>query len=405
MTTIVLTSEDKQFRLDDEGRIHWQTDPTNPLPGQPIARIQKGSDIYKPAVIIPEDSPFHGKEGIDEKIGTWLEKNIESALMPAFKLLEEEEMTLAAKEIGRKLYDSLGVLPRQELAGDIKELDEEGRAALRHRRVRMGPLTVFLPELNKPAGVKLRGLLWWLWHDKTLPAPVPQDGIVSLPVKDQEIDPLFYQSIGYPVVGPRAVRVDMLDRVVCAIYDTAKDGKFQAQHQMAEWLGSNIADLYAVLEALGHKKIHDPVEEKIKADAALADGAAEDRVSEEPKAPEGQAEEAASSEEVPAADKPDDQKPAEDKPSEKPELATFALKAGKAGEKRQPPKQRAFKDKSKDKPRKDKGPKDKKKKDPKHKGERKERIYTAEAKTDPADSPFAILQQLKDQNQKSGTEE
>ena len=53
----------------------------------------------------------------------------------------------------------------------------------------------------------------------------------------------------------------MLDRVICAVYDAAKEGKFQAPHQMAEWLGSNITDLYAVLEAMGHTKIYDPADE------------------------------------------------------------------------------------------------------------------------------------------------
>ena len=76
----------------------------------------------------------------------------------------------------------------------------------------------------------------------SLPAEVPADGIVSFSIKDKDVDADYYRAIGYPVYGPRAMRVDMLDRVVCAVYDGAKDGKFMAQHQMAEWLGSNIED-------------------------------------------------------------------------------------------------------------------------------------------------------------------
>src|SRR5690606_14147693 len=104
---------------------------------------------------------------------------------------------------------------------------------------------------------------------KELPAETPKDGMVSFSVADKTVDADYYRSIGYPVYGPRSIRVDMLDRVVCAVYDSAKDGKFQAQHKMAEWLGCNILDLYAVLEAMGHKIIHDPAAEKAKDESPL----------------------------------------------------------------------------------------------------------------------------------------
>jgi ATP-dependent RNA helicase SUPV3L1/SUV3 len=120
---------------------------------------------------------------------------------------------------------------------------------------------VFLPALNKPAGVKLRGLLYALWNDKPLPPPLPRDGVVSQKV-DESANRDFYRAIGYPVYGPRAIRIDMLDRVISAVYDNAKDGKFQAQHKMAEWLGCQIDDLYGVLTAMGHRKIEAPVKEE-----------------------------------------------------------------------------------------------------------------------------------------------
>lgn len=105
----------------------------------------------------------------------------------------------------------------------------------------------------------------------------------------------------------RAASVDMLDRVVCAVYDGAKDGQFKARHKMAEWLGSNILDLYAVLEAMGHKIIHDPAAEKVKA--------------EETPAAEAPAE---------AVETPAEAAPAAEKA--KPELATFRLKRGRANQ-------------------------------------------------------------------------
>lgn len=356
---MILTSEDKQFRLLEDGQIAWQKDPTNPMPGQRVAQIIRGESILFPGVTLP-DGPL--TEGQDRDILTahikgWLERHIRTVLEPLFRT--EENETGPAADIYGKLCNALGILPREELEDMLTALDPDGKAALRRKKIRSGPLLVFLPELNKPAAVRLRAVLWALWNGKDLPPEMPADGIVSFNVTEKkDCDPAYYRAIGYPVYGPRALRADMLDRVVCAVYDNASGGTFEARHNMAEWLGCNIADLYAILEAMGHSKIHDPLEEKIKAEEAAA---------------------------------PQTETSVSDKPQEKPALATFRLKRGKAAgnaarqEKPQKPEKKP--------PRKQKRP-EKKKQDKSH----KERVFTADAQQ--ADSPFAVLQQLKDGNAK-----
>lgn len=356
---MILNSIDKQFNLADDGQIAWQKDLTNPMPGEPVASIKKGDALLVPTCEVMESPALEGqdKEAVQKFVSEWLERHVKTVLEPLFKLHDEDIAEGAPKEIAQKLHEALGILPRGDLENLIGQMDEEKRATLRSKKIRFGPLIVFLPELNKPAAVRLRALLLTLWNDKPLPAEVPADGIVSFSVADKQVDPDYYRAIGYPVYGPRSVRVDMLDRVICAVYDSAKEGKFQAQHQMAEWLGSNIADLYAVLEAMGHTKIHDPADE----------AKVEEVKPEVESAP------------VPAEEKTEKQE------EKKPELATFKLKRGKAIDKRaESSEKKPFKKKSK--------PKNKKqgsKKEP------KERVYKAEVESKPEDSPFAVLQQLK----------
>ncbi len=335
---MLLRSEDKHFTLAEDGQLFWQDDPSNPLPGIPVGRVVKGEALLSPKV----ESDADAQEA--EKLQTLFDLNLKLALQPLFNLVEGEDLKDQAQEICKKLHDAMGVLPREDVQRLVNEMDEEGRNALRKRKIRMGPLLIFMPELNKPAAVKLKAFLLSLWNGKSLPAETPADGIVSYAAGEQELDKDYYLAIGYPVYGPRVIRVDMLDRVVCAVYDTAKDGTFQAQHQMAEWLGSNIPDLYDVLEAMGHKKISEPapVEES-------SEGTEEKK--------------------------------------EKPELATFKLKRGSAISRPAPQK-----DQKKDGPKKTDKPKFKKKKKDKAKP-KGERVYTAEAKQE--DSPFAVLQQLK----------
>lgn len=400
---MIVHSQDKQFSLSAGGNVHWQKDPTNPLTGPIIGSIRKGRDILNPdldlveGVVTPED-----KEQVFTHVQEWLQRYIRSILSPLFLLADGEGIDGSAKDIAQKVYDALGILPRDQVQGLIDQLTEEGRAALRKRKLRMGPLLIYLPELNKPAAVRLQAMLWALWHDLGLPAQTPADGMVSFSVRDQVIDPAYYRAIGYPVYGPRAIRVDMLDRVVCAVYDSAKEGKFKAQHQMAEWLGCTIADLYEVLGAMGHRKIHDPLEEKIKAEAESI------KAPETPEtpAPVAEQETQGAAVEGQAVSIP---KPA----AERPELATFALKRGRASEAQAPKAERA----ENKKPRFDKKKKDassttrpektfEKKSDFKKKHrkgrnkdddreERGERVIKAWPKSKPEDSPFAILQKLK----------
>jgi ATP-dependent RNA helicase SUPV3L1/SUV3 len=386
---MILNSLDKQFALDEQGQITWQKDLTNPMPGEVVAEIKKGEAILKPTCSVVEGETTEGqdKEAVENFIQEWLGRHVKESLEPLFNLQDENLPQGAPQDIAVKLYESLGVITRSEIQDLIAVMDEEQRASLRPKKIRFGPLLVYLPELNKPAAVRLRALLLTLWNEGELPATVPADGIVSFSVEGQELDKAYYQSIGYPIYGPRSIRVDMLDRVICAVYDSAKEGKFMAQHQMAEWLGSNIADLYAVLEAMGHKKIHDPADEVAATEVEKKDKPeAEESV-------EAQSEDAnAKPEEIQEAKVKDGEK----KEIVKPDLATFALKKGKVADK-----PAVYNNTKKNKlsgsqfSTDNKKFKKKKLHKKKPREQQRERVYTAEAESKPEDNPFAILQQLK----------
>jgi ATP-dependent RNA helicase SUPV3L1/SUV3 len=351
----MLNAQPSQFKLAVDGSILYQPDASNPQPGSAIAKIRKGRSPIAPEIDI-SDGASQDKNIAKEFLAGWLKNHINEILAPLVALEDIEKLAGPARGICFQLFEAMGIVPRESLEDLIGGLDSEMRQALRAKQVRLGPLLVFLPALNKPAGVRLRGLLWSLWNDKPLPAPVPADGIMSLKVDPGRADRRFYQAVGYPIFGPRAVRIDMLDRVISAVYDNAKEGKFRAEHKMAEWLGVPIDDLYAILEAMGHRKIAQPVS------------------AEEPTAEEVVKELAM----------------AEKKPDVKPELAQFYLKKGKAFEK---PK---FKKEQSERPKKNF------KKD-KHKKPHEPKIIQATVKSKPEDSPFAILEQLKVKKDAAGS--
>ncbi|MGQ0527247.1 MAG: hypothetical protein ACT4OY_04360 [Alphaproteobacteria bacterium] len=370
----MLSAKATQFKLLDDGRIHYQPQESNPLPGDAVAHITKGPGALHPAIMIDESAALASldKTAVKNHLEAWLNDHIKTVLEPLVNLENLEAAAAPVRGIGFQLYESMGIVPREKLEDLISVLDPAMRQDLRARNIRLGPVLVFLPVLNKPAAVRLRAILWTLFRGNTLPAETPRDGIVSFKIDAAKIDRDFYQAVGYPVYGPRAIRIDMLDRVINAIYEGAKDGKFQAQHAMAEWLGCGIGELYEILEAMGHRKIQDakPAEQNAAPAAAAA-------------------------EETPA----ETETP---KPAAKPELSFFRLKKGKAFTTPQllSPRKRRTDTPDKDSRFRGKGKEEGKNKTrkPVHKKreERKPepRIMSAEAKTQ-SESPFAILGQLK----------
>ncbi len=385
---LMLNAQDSQFTLKEDGTLCYQSKLNNPVPGEPVAKVCKGETILRPDIDLLESDLLEDseKEAVKQHLKGWLHRHVDSVLEPLKTLETEDAITAPARGICYQVREALGIIPRHVVEPLIGELDPEGRAALRARKVKLGPVLVFIPALNKPAAVRLRALLWSLWHDKPLPAPVPADGIVSVTVDRKEIDPRFYRAMGYPVYGPRAVRIDMLDGVINSIYDSAEKGVFKAKHEMAEWLGCPILDLYEVLEAMGHRKIDDPAENAAAAPATEETREETHKPETDPSAenPEDPPDATSTEEGEGEGEEQKEEPKKEARPEQKkPELATFRLKKGKASDR---PKHAPHK----------KRDQDKKGKKRQGKPEQKPRVMEAGLKARPEDSPFAILQQLKD---------
>jgi ATP-dependent RNA helicase SUPV3L1/SUV3 len=232
----MMKADDTQFQLAEDGTVLYQASVNNPVPGKPVATIKTGSTILSPVVDLLDSDLItdQDKAAVQERLDTWLKKHIDETLLNLAPLENPDDVSGAARGIAFQLFEAFGVLPRESVEDLIASLEQEDRAALRSLYVRMGPVFIYLPSLMKPAAIRLKAALWSLWHEKPLPAEVPADGITSFSVADKSVDKDYLQVLGYPVYGNRAIRLDMLDRLVIAIYDSAKEGTFRAEHKMAE---------------------------------------------------------------------------------------------------------------------------------------------------------------------------
>ncbi len=136
-----------------------------------------------------------------------------------------------ARGIGYQIVERFGVLDRRDVATQVRDLDQEGRAMLRRFGVRFGQFSIFMPLLLKPAPARLLVTLWAVQNSRFLetsereghppPAP-PPPGLCSVPL-DGEATKAFYAAAGFRICGTRAVRVDMLERLGDMIR-AARDG-------------------------------------------------------------------------------------------------------------------------------------------------------------------------------------
>ncbi|MCP5432847.1 MAG: disulfide oxidoreductase [Alphaproteobacteria bacterium] len=128
----------------------------------------------------------------------------------------EPALTGLARGIAFRLIEAFGALDRRQVADDIRQLAPVERSQLRRLGVRIGEFSVFLPSLLKPSPARLLSVLWAAFEDRfrpDLPIPsLPQPGLCSVGLEAGS-PRAFYGAVGFRVLGKRAVRIDMLERL------------------------------------------------------------------------------------------------------------------------------------------------------------------------------------------------
>ncbi|HYD69861.1 MAG TPA: disulfide oxidoreductase, partial [Azospirillum sp.] len=238
---------DAAFALTPVGEVTWN--------GLPVARLGAGPSVLAPAVLPnPEALLDQGQsDRVRARLERWLRAHVAARLKPLLALRDAEELSGPARGLAFQLVEGLGVLPRAPVAKLIEGLEKTDRRDVAKRGVRLGVTHLYLPALAKPGAVELRALLWAVHKGLALPAPTPPAGRVSV-AAEPGVPAGFWEAIGYPLAGPRAVRVDMLDRLETEMLKQAKEGTATPEPALAQIIGVGPDDLAAVLGGLGYTR-------------------------------------------------------------------------------------------------------------------------------------------------------
>ena len=292
--TSLAASADTDLKLSRDGKIIWHH--------AAVGEVQPGDGMLQLRAEVLADEALAGpaRDEVKARLQKFVDRHVTALLEPLQKLAEGEGLEGLARGMAFRLVESLGVLARETVTEDVKALSQDDRANLRKFGVRFGAFHIFLPALLKPAPTDLRLLLWWLAARKENPATLlpqpPGQGLTSAHVEGDAPEG-FYRVSGFRVCGPRAVRVDMLERLADVIRDrvfwrprvpeeprpngSVEGGGFTIVADMMSLVGCSGEEFEGILRSLGFRaqtkrvKKTAPKPAEVEATPAAAEAAVE----------------------------------------------------------------------------------------------------------------------------------
>lgn len=239
-----------------------------------VGKLVRGDDPLKPRVeaFVDDEAGAEVAEKVQRRLQHFIDRKIAAAFEPMIKMQDDAELAGLAKGFAFRLAEGFGVIPRGEVANDVKALDQDARGSLRKHGVRFGQFTIFMPLLLKPAPTRLRLVLWSLSKGLQDFPEAPPPGLVTVPTVSG-LEPGTYAMSGYRAAGERAIRIDMLERLADLLRDQDTRGGFEATADMLSITGMTLEQFANLMEGLGYKA-EKGEREKVK--AAPATEASED---------------------------------------------------------------------------------------------------------------------------------
>ncbi|ODT81929.1 MAG: helicase [Pelagibacterium sp. SCN 64-44] len=279
----------EEFVLATDGRLRWK--------GDIVAELVEGDALYRPRILMLADESLTGTdlERVQDRLGLWLRHHINTVLEPVMALEAPADLEGPARGIAFQLYEHLGVIPRAQVADEVKALDQDVRGKMRKLGIKFGAYHIYVPLSLKPAPRELALILFALKN-----GGVRQPGVTDIPhivlsgrtsfVVDAEVDKRLYEIAGFKVAGSRAVRIDILERLADIIRPlialdasrpyqgelpagAAEGNGFRVTVEMTSLLGCSGEDFASILTSLGYrvKRVPRPVVETPAVETPVAE--------------------------------------------------------------------------------------------------------------------------------------
>ncbi|WP_138469487.1 helicase-related protein [Poseidonocella sp. HB161398] len=312
---------DTELDFTDQGGLMWGE--------HAVGKLAVGAETLKPQVkaFVDEEAGAEVAQKVQRRLQHFIDRKINAAFEPLLAMSRDEALSPAARGFAFRLTEGQGIIPRDQIAQEVKALDQETRGQLRKHGVRFGQFTIFLPLLLKPAPTRLRLVLWALDSNLDDFPSAPPPGLVTVPT-DEHVPEGYHPMAGYRPAGVRSIRIDMLERLADLLRAQDTRGGFEATPDMLSITGMTLEQFADLMQGLGYKAERGerqkakpaPAAAETPAAEAAAEVGAEEAPAEAADAAEAEAE--APAVEVQAAEAPAEEAPAEE--ASAPEAETVA---------------------------------------------------------------------------------
>ncbi|WP_372611001.1 helicase-related protein [Aquicoccus sp.] len=291
---------DTEMDFSEQGGLMWGN--------EAVGKLVAGPEPLKPQVkaFVDDEAGEEVAQKVTRRLQHFIDRKIATLFEPLLAMSRDETLSGLARGFAFRLVEGFGIVPRAEVAEDVRALDQDARGSLRKHGVRFGQFTIFMPLLLKPAPTRLRLVLWSLAKGFDTFPEAPPPGLVTVPAPRDAI-PGVDAMCGYHTAGERAIRIDMLERLADMLRAQNSRAGFEANPDMLSITGMTLEQFADLMQGLGYKAERG---ERVKAKpvAEAGDGAAQ--------TPEAPVPETEATETPAAEDAPNDIPPPETPPSD-----------------------------------------------------------------------------------------
>jgi ATP-dependent RNA helicase SUPV3L1/SUV3 len=237
---------DTELDFTEQGGLMWGN--------SAIGKLVPGADAMRPGVeaFVDEDAGPDIAEKVKRRLQHFIDRKVATLFEPLLNMSRDETLTGLARGFAFQMVEGLGILSRDSVAEDVKALDQEARGQLRKHGIRFGQYTIFQQALLKPAPTRLRLVLWSLANGLQEFPESPPPGLVTIPnIADVPLQ--HYILAGYRPAGPRAIRIDMLERLADLLRGQDSRSGFEATPDMLSITGMTLDQFADLMAGLGYK--------------------------------------------------------------------------------------------------------------------------------------------------------
>ncbi len=236
----------KIIEIKNDQKIYWRN--------FPIAQLIPGKTYLDPEInlIIDDMIENEDKNKLLIFVKNWIKEKINEELNSLINLKNINSENPSIRALAYQLYESNGVLVRENLNSLILKLKQEDRKILRNIGVKFGRYHIFLFKLFKPSAVSLRILLWKNFHQKYHNLTPPQFGLNFLEDK-KKLNKNFMLLCGFEKFGNFFVRIDILERLFIIIINTNLKNEIKLTPEILNLLGCSKENFIKLINYMGYK--------------------------------------------------------------------------------------------------------------------------------------------------------